>query len=140
MQLNWLQKQPPCSIKKVFLKISQSSQEDTCARAWGMQLYLKRDSGTCLFLWILRTFLRTLILKNISERLLLWLVYLYDGNIYFKKSLAKVPIWYFLKKMKKPLLFLCFQGMSNGNIDQKWVKKINLKLWYYTMHRHRRIW
>ena len=27
MQLNWLQKQPPCSMKKVFLKISQSLQE-----------------------------------------------------------------------------------------------------------------
>ena len=36
-----------CSVKKVFLEISQSSQENTCARvsflvkwqAWGLQLY-----------------------------------------------------------------------------------------------------
>ena len=47
-----------CSIKKVFLKISQNSQEYTCARAsfliklqaLGPQLYLKRDSGTGAFL------------------------------------------------------------------------------------------
>ena len=28
-----------CSVKKVFLKISQNSQENTCARASGLQLY-----------------------------------------------------------------------------------------------------
>ena len=43
-----------CSVKKVFLKISQNSQESTCTRvsfliklqARGLQLYLERDSGT----------------------------------------------------------------------------------------------
>ena len=51
-----------CSSKKLFWKISQNSQENTCARvsflirAWGLQLYLKRDSGTGVFLWILRCF------------------------------------------------------------------------------------
>ena len=35
-----------CSVKKVFLEISQNSQENT----W------KRDSGTGVFLWILRSF------------------------------------------------------------------------------------
>ena len=50
------------SIKKMFLEISQNSQEITCARAsflkeaWGLQLYLKRDSGTGVFQWILRNF------------------------------------------------------------------------------------
>ena len=29
-----------CSLKKVFLEISQNSQESTCARvSWGLQLY-----------------------------------------------------------------------------------------------------
>ena len=43
-----------CFVNKVFLKISQNSQENTCARvsflikmqSWGLQLYSKRDSGT----------------------------------------------------------------------------------------------
>ena len=47
-----------CSIKKVFLEISQMSQKNICARvsfsiklqALGLQLYLKRDSGTDVFL------------------------------------------------------------------------------------------
>ena len=49
-------------LKKVFLKISQNSQENTGARAyfliklmvWGMQLYSKGDFGTGVFLWVLR--------------------------------------------------------------------------------------
>ena len=49
-------------LKKVFLKISQNSQENTGARAyfliklmvWGMQLYSKEDFGTGVFLWVLR--------------------------------------------------------------------------------------
>ena len=42
--------------KKVLLKISQNSQENTCARgsflikASGLQLYLKRDSDIGVFL------------------------------------------------------------------------------------------
>ena len=51
-----------CSIKKVFLRIPQNSQEITCARvsflikfqASGLQFYEKRDSGAGVFLWILR--------------------------------------------------------------------------------------
>ena len=53
-----------CSIKKVFLKILQNSQENTCARvsfltklqASCLQLYQKRDSGTGVLLWILWNF------------------------------------------------------------------------------------
>ena len=52
------------SVKKVFLKISQISQENSCARvhfliklqARGLQCYWKRDSGTSVFLWTLRDF------------------------------------------------------------------------------------
>ena len=43
-----------CSVKKMFLKISQNSQEITCARvsSAGLRLatLLKRDSGTGVFL------------------------------------------------------------------------------------------
>ena len=50
--------------KVLFLEIWQNSQENTCAKvsfiiklqAWGLQLYLKRDSDAGVFLWILRNF------------------------------------------------------------------------------------
>ena len=50
--------------KKVLLEISQNSQKNTCARgsfliklqASGLQIYLKRASGTGVFLWILWSF------------------------------------------------------------------------------------
>ena len=48
--------------KKVFLEISRNSQGNTCARdsfvikLQGLQLYLKRDSGTGAFLWVLWNF------------------------------------------------------------------------------------
>ena len=44
-----------CSVKKVFLKISQNSQEKTCARASSFNI--KRENfGTGAFLWILVNF------------------------------------------------------------------------------------
>ena len=50
-----------CSGKKVFLKISQNSQENTCARVSFLNKVTclrpaKRDSDTGVFLWILRNF------------------------------------------------------------------------------------
>ena len=43
-----------CSVKKLFLEISQNSQENTCARVSARYLrpaaLLKRDSGTGVFL------------------------------------------------------------------------------------------
>ena len=59
-----------CFAKKMFLKISQNLQETTCARvslliqlqALGLQLYEKIDSGTGVFLWILRKFYEHLFL------------------------------------------------------------------------------
>ena len=61
-----------CSVKKVFLKISQNSQEYIFARisflmkfqASGLNLYWKRDSNTGVFLWIWWNFLRNLSLTN----------------------------------------------------------------------------
>ena len=47
-----------CSVKMAFLKISQNSQENTCARvsfltklqALACNFLKKRESGTCVFL------------------------------------------------------------------------------------------
>ena len=63
-----------CSVKKVFLKISQNSEENTCTRvsfliklkASGLQLYKKRDSSTGFFLRILRIFYKHLLVQNTS--------------------------------------------------------------------------
>ena len=46
------QKQPP----EVLLEISQNPQENNCARVSFLISYLKRDSGTGVFKWILRNF------------------------------------------------------------------------------------
>ena len=46
-----------CSLKKMFLKISQILWENTCAGISiliSLQFCRKRDSGTVVFLWILR--------------------------------------------------------------------------------------
>ena len=47
-----------CSLKKVFLKVLQNWQENTCVGA-GLKLYQERESGTGIFLWFLWSFLRT---------------------------------------------------------------------------------
>ena len=64
-----------CSGKKVFLQILQNSQESTCPKVsfliklqvLGLQLHLKRDSGTGVFLWILRNFKERLSLQNTTS-------------------------------------------------------------------------
>ena len=56
-----------CSIKKVFLKISQNSQEDTCARisfliklqAWELQLYKKETLAQVLSFEVYEVFNNT---------------------------------------------------------------------------------
>ena len=52
-----------CSVKKLFLEISQNSQENICARVSFLKklqaapaTLLKRDSSRGVFLWILRNF------------------------------------------------------------------------------------
>ena len=53
-----------CSVKKMFLEISQNSQENNLARisfliklqAPDLQLLKKSDSGTSVFMWILQNF------------------------------------------------------------------------------------
>ena len=65
-----------CSVKKVFLEISQNSQENTCARvsflnkgeAWGI-FNIKRWSVTC---WVFPPLDRYKFLLNFSLFILLW--------------------------------------------------------------------
>ena len=65
------------SIKKLFLKILQSSHKNTCVgvtfqiemQVFSPETLLKGGSNTSVFLWILRKFLRTPFLKNICEQL-----------------------------------------------------------------------
>ena len=59
----------------MFLEISQKSQENICARVsfliklqtWDLQFYLKKGSGTGVFLWKFAKFLRDLFLLNTSS-------------------------------------------------------------------------
>ena len=63
-----------CSVKKLFLKISQISQENTCVRnAAGLQFcnFVKKRLQQWCFPVKFAELLRTPILKNIFERLLL---------------------------------------------------------------------
>ena len=52
-----------CTVKKVFSEIRRTHRETSVPeslliklQALGPQLYLKRDSGTGVYLWILRNF------------------------------------------------------------------------------------
>ena len=49
-----------CSLKKLFLKISQYSEENNCVEVLFHQVVFTKDSNTCAFLWILRNFLENL--------------------------------------------------------------------------------
>ena len=61
-----------CSVKRLFLTVSQKSQENTCVnvpfliklKASGLQLYLKIDSDTGVFLWILWNLLEQLFYRT----------------------------------------------------------------------------
>ena len=69
-----------CSIKQMFLRISQNSQESTCARASFLIKLKKRLWHSC-FSVNFGKFLWTSFLQNTSGRLLLYLIFK------FKKSL-----------------------------------------------------
>ena len=64
-----------CFVKKVFLEISQYSQENTCSRvSFLLKLQpracnslLKKDSGTGVFRWFLRNFSEHLFLQSTSS-------------------------------------------------------------------------
>ena len=94
------------SMKKVFLKVWQNSQENTCARvsfliklqAWGLQLYLKKRLWPRCFAVNFVKFFRTPFLQNTSGRMLLWIICL----LICKLSACRYPrIWIPLQKARK---------------------------------------
>ena len=98
LSIHQIQKQPyrsrhqRFSIKKVLLRILHNSQESTCAsvcilinlQAWGLELYLKRESGTGVFLWYFSKFLRT----SFSEKVVA------SANIFFKEKINAQYVTY----------------------------------------------
>ena len=86
--------------KKVFLEISQNSQENTCARvsfsiklqALGLQLYLKKGLWHRCFPVNFVKYLRTPFLQNTSERLLqaLWNI---EAMFEIKYKLKKYKVY-----------------------------------------------
>ena len=99
-----------CSIKNMFLKISQNSQESTCAKvSFLIKSHIKkRDSVTGVFLW-------TPFLQNISSLLVLMpsSVYYIDIKLAFyfsdfkKLSFSKLywPTFFIIKAHLTSLLF-----------------------------------
>ena len=84
-----------CSVKKVFLEISQNSQKNTQA----CNFVKKRDSGACGFLWILRNFLQ----KTFSYRTLFptehlrWLFLQFINQIFYLLTITWCSFINFLK-------------------------------------------
>ena len=59
-----------CSSKKVFLKISQYLQRNTCFRASFLIYFIKTRLNTCVFLRILCNFKKSFFVENLLWRLL----------------------------------------------------------------------
>ena len=55
-----------CSVKNLFIEISQNSQQNTCGRVVFASLS-KRNTGTGVFFWILWNFLELLFLQSTSS-------------------------------------------------------------------------
>ena len=111
----------------MFLEILQNSQENTCARSLffkyscRLQLYQKRDSGTCIFLVNFAKLIRTPFLQNTSGRLLL------------SKSFLNWLCLYLLFLVNSSLSFL-----YNFSIDLKvWGYPTWLILWFINFKTNR---
>ena len=104
-----------CCVKKVFLKISQISQENACVKDY----FFKSCSP---FLYSLK----------MSEKPLKTHSNICDGRYVFVKIVTdtccfpkKAPI-----RNKNLTVFWCFQGVEEGYIRNKWVNKRKYKLTY----------
>ena len=117
-----------CSVKKVFLEISQNSQENTCTRvsfliklqAWGLQLYLKKSLAqvfSCEFCGISKnTFSYRTPLVAASEHSLR--MFLINKKIVFTEKRYRVKF----SSIKKHLL-LIKQKQKNSKIPKRiWMK------------------
>ena len=102
-----LQKKPPEVLyKKVSLKISQNSQENTCARRVSFLIklqssqvwnFIKKETLTQMFYWEFCEILKALFLQNTSGRLLLHL----SSSITLSKNLnaQHTHSTHFIKKL-----------------------------------------
>ena len=95
-----------CSVKKVFLNISQNSQENTCARfsfliklqTWCLQFYYKRDCHRCFpvnFAIFLRTpfFYRTPLVAAYGNDLFFQFLFCWTtGNADLKKYMVRFAL------------------------------------------------
>ena len=108
-----------CSIKKMFLKNSQNSQENTCARV----SFLNKVAGLRRFPLNFANFLRIPFLQNTSERLLLecW------------KKMINLQIFYskFSSKWKSGFLSNQANTTIMLNIELDWSIQILINLTWF---------
>ena len=124
-QQSFRSSRPEVLCKQGVLEISQNSHENTCARvsfliklqAWGLQIYLKRDSGTGVFLWIFQNFWEHLFLKNSSGSCFLELRHLRFSLVeQFQLRLARIKSKRFLFTWAGSFFsFKLFTTDSQGN-------------------------
>ena len=89
----------------MFLDISQNSQENSCAQVFFKKVageacnFIKKDSGTGVFLWIAK-FLKTPFLQSTSRQLLLQSIHYLETTqlVYFANQLTSFymkgkPYW-----------------------------------------------
>ena len=123
-----------CSVKKVFLEISQNSQKNTCAR---VSFLISCRPEACNFIWKrlwhrcfpvnFTKFLRTPFLQNTSGRLIL------QSLIFYKVAagacnFTKIRLWHkcFPAELAKFLKTPFLQNTSSGcfctarNFTEKW--------------------
>ena len=107
LYIYWRSRHQRCSIKKVFLKISQNSQENTCAR---VTFLIKLQASACNFIkkaTLAQVFscefceiLGTPFLNDISGQLFLFLAYLDQPDLaiyYFFRNSMSFPRYIFTR-------------------------------------------
>ena len=90
-----------CSVMKVVLKISQNTQESTCA---GVTFLIKLQTGTGVFLWLLRNFYEWLFYRTPLEN-----CFCTEENAY--SSIFTKMNWFFINKR-----ITCIHKFSIKNI------------------------
>ena len=132
-----------CSVKKVFLKISQNSKENTChaisfvtqLQASGLQLYQKKLRDK-YFPVSFEKFLRTLFLKNTTVGSIRLKTY-QDTNCYKKESYAmdvpklnKMFSIYFMEKIYFcKFSKICLSGLLKSKVEMCWFKIWKKERW-----------
>ena len=80
-----------CSVRKDVLRDLAKFTGNTCAsfliklQAWGLQLYLKRDTGTGIFLWVFQIFEEHLFERPFASGWLLLFLFFLNMNVSFSE-------------------------------------------------------